>query len=174
MKKYVVAAIVLIALAGLAKLAGLYVGARSALSAVEVEAHQHHMPTGFFGVSWLDSTDALLAARPSVVPVSDSMVGESVQYLGRPAQINYYVKGGNVLMFAIHFAGVASEAVFQAANQSLDQEYGPMSSPKHENDDFGPKYCSHRQSGRFNIDHCMRLQEQVLHESVVFYRSKPR
>jgi len=172
MKKFLASLVVVIALVALAKFGGRYIGVRSALDSIQREAQQQHMPNGFYGVMWLDSTEELRSKRPRVVPDSDGVLAEQETFLDRQAKVSYYVKTGNVLIFAVHFAVAASIDEFKKTNQVLDHDYGPLSAAENESDEYGQKYCSHRKSGRFQIDHCIRTQGQSRFESIVFFRSK--
>ena len=173
MKKYFIGFLVLVALAVIARVAGNYIGTSTAVSSIHSDASQQQMPTGFFGVKWLTPTAELRSIRPNVVPDAGGMLAERVTYLGREAKIDYYVKTGNVLMFIIHFAGPATKAKFASTNEALNRDYGPLSTPKNETDEFGSKYCSSRQTERFEIDHCIRTQSQGLFELITVYRRKP-
>ena len=174
MKKYIIGFIVVVVLAVAVQFGSNFIGTYTAIDSVRSDAAQQHMPTGFFGVSWLTPVNELRSIRPNVVPDSNNQLAEEVTFLGRKAKIDYYVKTGNVLVFTIHFLGASEKSMFDATNEALNRDYGSLSTPEVETDQFGNKYCSQRRAERFEIDHCVRLQDHIPLESIVFYRRKPQ
>ncbi len=144
-----------------------------AIAATRSEAIEQRMPPELFGVPWLTPTSALLRSRPNVVPQGDRYYVESILYFGRKANVSYDVKTGNVLMYIINFTDGTSNDQFMRVYRELDKNFGPMSKPEDEVDEYGKKRCSHRRSLRFAVDHCVRFHGQAVFENIVFWRRTP-
>ena len=172
MKKFLISVVALLVLSFVGKIAGNFFGEESAADFVQKEAKQQHMPTGFYGVNWLASKDELQAIRNNLVEDSDGMLSELNMLYDRPVKVRYYIATGNLIMFAFGFSDAVSEEIFQKTNLALDRDFGPMLPSMNEVDTYGSKYCSHRKSDRFSIDHCLRMQGQFPVETLVIYRTK--
>lgn len=159
------------AIVAVAKFAGLWAGRSSAMDHVVQQASEQHMPTGFNGVRWLETVERVRELRPTVTEMTRGglagMLAEPLDYMGRRATFGYYPQGGNIVMYVVYFEGDTTREAFARIDEGLNRDFGPMQAARPERDEYGDKFCSHRQSERFAIDHCIH---PAAAESIVFSR----
>ena len=170
-KKIIFTVLIVVALSTIAKYVGSNSGAVSAMRMVQQEASGEGMPTDFFGVKWLASTEELKRLRPNVQQESAELFNEQEYFLGRKAKVTYYVKNNLTLMFIITFSEQTSPKSFEVTQKSLIQKYGAMSALSPILESSVPQDCSERTTERFRIDHCMLKPETGPVEQIRFYRT---
>ena len=108
MKKTLVTIGIFILATMAAKFLGQHSGTASAIQEAQQEAIAQGMPGELFGVKWLTPLEEVKQLRPNIRQINEEMFSEQETFLGRKANITYFVKNNSTLMFIITFFGSTS------------------------------------------------------------------
>jgi len=170
MKKILVTLLMLVIVSFVAKTVGNSAGLTTAKYSVEQEAIQQGIPTGFFGVKWLATSDEVRSIRPNVFSDSNGNLKESNDFLGRKAFVTYHSTSTGVMLFTFTFTDDFTTGNFDKTQTLLATQVGQLG--KVTQLPGLDRVCSSRVMQRFRVDHCQPSDLASIPEQILIYRTK--